>query len=142
MVLPAIVRTMSPGLLALPSGRFSQAGASATTLSGSASVAHVSIAPMTLAAPHMSNFISSIAAAGLMEMPPESNVTPFPTSTMGAWERGAPRYSRTTSRGGSRLPRATDSSEPMPRRFIRDSSSALNATFECRLARALASSAR
>ena len=137
-----MVRTTSPGLLALPSGRFSQAGASATTFNASARVAHASIAPITLAAPHMSNFISSIVAAGLIDIPPESNVMPFPTSTIGACERGAPRYSRTMSRGGSRLPRVTESSEPMPRRFIRDSSRALNVIFGCRLARALASSAR
>ena len=43
--------------------------------------------PSTLAAPHMSNFISSISAAGLIEMPPVSNVTPLPTSATG----GSPR---------------------------------------------------
>ena len=40
--------------------------------------------PSTLAAPHMSNFISSISAAGLSEMPPVSKVMPLPTSTTGA----------------------------------------------------------
>jgi len=42
------------------------------------------MAPMTAAAPHMSYFISSIASPGLIEMPPESNVMPLPTSTTGA----------------------------------------------------------
>jgi hypothetical protein len=41
-------------------------------------------APSTLAAPPMSNFISSISAPGLSEMPPVSKVTPLPTSTTGA----------------------------------------------------------
>ena len=39
--------------------------------------------PRTAAAPHMSNFISSIAPGGLMEMPPVSNVMPLPTSDIG-----------------------------------------------------------
>ena len=39
--------------------------------------------PSTLAAPHMSNFISSISGAGLSEMPPVSKVMPLPTSTTG-----------------------------------------------------------
>ena len=34
-------------------------------------------------APHMSNFISSISAAGLSEMPPVSKVMPLPTSASG-----------------------------------------------------------
>jgi len=38
---------------------------------------------MTLAAPHMSYFISSISAPGFSEMPPVSKVMPLPTSTMG-----------------------------------------------------------
>ena len=40
-----------------------------------------STVPNTLAAPHMSNFISSMASPGLSEMPPVSKVMPFPTST-------------------------------------------------------------
>jgi hypothetical protein len=36
----------------------------------------------------MSYFISSMFGAGLIEMPPVSKVTPFPTSTTGA--PGAP----------------------------------------------------
>ena len=40
--------------------------------------------PSTLAAPPMSNFISSISGAGFMEMPPVSKVMPLPTSTVGA----------------------------------------------------------
>lgn len=37
--------------------------------------------PRTSAAPPMSFFISRMPAAGLMLRPPESNVTPLPTST-------------------------------------------------------------
>ena len=40
------------------------------------------IAPITLAPPDMSVFISSMWLAGLMEMPPVSNVMPLPTSPM------------------------------------------------------------
>ena len=46
--------------------------------------------PSTLAAPHMSNFISSISAPGLSEMPPVSKVMPLPTSTTGACVFAAP----------------------------------------------------
>ena len=34
---------------------------------------------MTAAAPPMSDFMSSMPAAGLIEMPPESKVMPLPT---------------------------------------------------------------
>ena len=42
-----------------------------------------SMVPSTPAAPDMSNFMPSMLCAGLIEMPPESKVTPFPTSTTG-----------------------------------------------------------
>ena len=54
-----------------------------TTLSGSLISATAWNVPSTLAAPHMSYFISSISAAGLSEMPPVSKVMPLPTSTTG-----------------------------------------------------------
>ena len=38
------------------------------------------MAPIVAAAPDMSNFISCMFPAGLIEIPPESNVTPLPTS--------------------------------------------------------------
>ena len=41
------------------------------------------MAASTVAAPHMSNFISSMRAGSLSEMPPVSKVTPLPTSTTG-----------------------------------------------------------
>ena len=84
MVLPDMLLTISPGLVALPLGRFSTAGTTTLTLIGSFSFAIAAIAPMTLAAPHMSYFISSMPGPGFNEMPPESKVTPLPTSTTGA----------------------------------------------------------
>ena len=38
----------------------------------------------------MSNFISSISAPGLSEMPPVSKVMPLPTSTSGFFDFAAP----------------------------------------------------
>ncbi len=46
--------------------------------------------PNTLAAPVMSNFISSMPGGCLSEMPPLSNVTPLPTSATGALPGAAP----------------------------------------------------
>ena len=133
---------MSPGLQAWPSGRFSTAGTTAVTLMGRPSSAAARAAPSTLAAPHMSNFISSMVAAGLMEIPPESKVTPLPTSTTGASPRTPPVYSRTMSLGGWRLPRATASRAPMPSSRIRSSSRTSAESESNSSARASAHSAR
>ena len=84
MVVPFMAVTTSPGLLAAASGMFSQVGTMAVRLMGSLALAAATNAPMTLAAPHMSYFISSIASPGLSEMPPLSKVMPLPTSTTGA----------------------------------------------------------
>ena len=67
------------------------------------------IAPSTAAPPDMSCFISSIEAAGLMEIPPVSNVIPLPTRAMVGRRLEGRRgpYSRTISRGGCALPRPT-----------------------------------
>jgi len=79
------------------------------------------IAAITTAPPDMSIFISAIPADGLMEIPPESNVTPFPTSTTGpfpgaAWGARSPsRYSITSNRGGRCSPGDTEES-PHPER--------------------------
>ena len=59
---------------------FSAIGAQAVTLTGSPSRAIAVTAAMTAAAPPMSDFIASIAAGGLSDRPPESNVMPLPTS--------------------------------------------------------------
>ena len=62
----------------------------------------------------MSNFISSISAAGLMEMPPVSKVMPLPTSTSGATDLAAPWYFATMNFSGSFDPCATARKQPMP----------------------------
>jgi len=113
-VCPDMLVTMSPGLIALPPGMFSVEGMMPTTLSGRRMSAAAFSAPSTLAAPHMSNFISSISAEGLIEIPPVSKVMPLPTSATGGAPRLPPWYSATMSFGGSRLPRATARKQPMP----------------------------
>ena len=82
--------TTSPGFSARPSGMFSAAGINPTTVMAGCSSARARKVPSTLAAPHMSNFISSISPAGLIEMPPVSKVMPLPTSTTGASPLAAP----------------------------------------------------
>ena len=114
--------TISPGFTARPSGLFSQVGTRPTRLILSCERAAKSIAASTVAAPHMSNFISSIDGGSFSEMPPVSKVTPLPTSTRGGRLRGAPRYSSTMKRGGSALPRVTASRHPIFRRRIPASS--------------------
>ena len=44
------------------------------------SIAMARMAPIIVAPPAMSYFIFSMPSAGLMEMPPVSNVMPLPTS--------------------------------------------------------------
>ena len=80
MVMPAMLFTTSPGRVALPLGMFSQAATTATTFIAGAVSASACIVPSTDAAPHMSNFISSMPAPGFRLMPPESKVMPLPTS--------------------------------------------------------------
>ena len=58
---------------------FSVAPTTPTMRTGSCSRAIASIASITAAPPDMSNFISCIVAAGLIEIPPVSNVTALPT---------------------------------------------------------------
>ena len=63
------------------------------------------IAPMTAAPPAMSSFILSMPSAGLIEMPPVSNVMPLPTRPR-TGVAGAPggSWRMTITRGGSALP--------------------------------------
>lgn len=99
---------MSPGRVAEPLGRFSVNGVSATTRTGRRSALAARTQASAVAAPIMSYFISPMDGAGLMEMPPESNVMPFPTRTaVPRAERG--RYSATTNAGGRTLPAFTAS---------------------------------
>ena len=84
IVLPDIEVTMSPGFVARPLGMFSQVGITPTTFNFAPMLASDLIAPNTLAAPDMSNFISSMPGGCFSEMPPVSNVMPLPTSATGA----------------------------------------------------------
>ncbi len=120
--------TTSPGFVARPDGMFSQAATRPITLTFAFSSATARSTPKTLAAPHMSNFIWSISAAGLIEMPPVSNVMPLPTSTTGFCFFGLPRYSNTMNRGGSSLPLVTDRNEPIPSSSISLRSSTVTLT--------------
>ena len=70
IVLPFIDFTTSPGLFAFPEGMFSQRAVIATTFIGRPSLAMVSRAPVTVAAPPISPFINDIPAEGLIEIPP------------------------------------------------------------------------
>jgi hypothetical protein len=79
IVLPFIAVTMSPGLTERPLGMFSVAGTTAVMRAGRPSAAIAPIASMTAAPPDMSNFISCIFPAGLIEIPPVSKVTALPT---------------------------------------------------------------
>ena len=126
-VFPAALFRMSPGLMARPPGMFSVVGTMPMTRTGAFSAAIARIAHTTAAPPAMSSFMRSIPSAGLIEMPPVSNVMPFPTSPS-TGPRGAPAGSwrMTISRGGSWLPRATPRSRPMPSCSMALSSSTSN----------------
>ncbi len=125
----------SPGLTAVPEGMFSVLGMSPMTWTAGLSRPSTSKVPSTAAAPDMSYFMSSMFCAGLIEMPPVSKVTPFPTSTIGA--PSAPLYSSTMKRGSSTLPCATASSAPIFSRAI----AALSSTVTAKPWRAASSSA-
>jgi hypothetical protein len=70
----------SEGRWAAPDGMFSAIGAQPVTFTASLSSAIATTAASTAAAPPMSDFIQSIAAAGFSDRPPESKVIPLPTS--------------------------------------------------------------
>ena len=85
------------------------------------------IAAITPAPPHMSYFISCMFSAGLIEMPPESNVRPLPTSASFSFDSGIARVFHARSCGASSsLPRETPRIEPMPLACISASPSAWN----------------
>jgi hypothetical protein len=114
-VFPLALLRISPGLIARPPGMFSVVGTTPITRIGAFSSAIARIAHATAAPPAMSSFIRSMPSAGLMEMPPVSNVMPLPTRPS-TGPAGAPGGScrKTMSRGGSPLPRATPSNRPIP----------------------------
>ena len=109
-----MVATMSPGLHEPPSGMFSQVATTARRLIGSRALAAATKVPITLAAPHISYFISSMPSPGLSEMPPLSKVNPLPTSTTGAAAASAaPCQLSSSSLGSCTLPLATDQKDGM-----------------------------
>ena len=123
-VFPSALFRTSPGLRARPPGMFSAVGTTPITRIGAPSIAMARIAQATAAPPAMSSFMRSMPSAGLIEMPPVSNVIPLPTSPS-TGPRAAPggSWRNTISRGGSLLPRATPRSMPIPSASIRFSSS-------------------
>ena len=82
------------------------------TFTGSFSCAIACIAPSTVAAPAMSHFMVSMPSVGLSDSPPESNVTPLPTSANSRSALRPPRYRSITNRGGRDRTLATASSDP------------------------------
>ncbi len=72
------------------------------------------IIPITLHPPHLSYFISSIFSEGLIEIPPVSNVTAFPTTTIGFSFLVDPEYSITIRFGVLELPLPTARIPPNP----------------------------
>ena len=108
---------MSPGRVECGPGMFSTAGATASSGVPGARRATVAMAAMTVHAPVLSIFISSIRSDGLMLMPPESKQTPLPT--IARWRSSAsrspsPPERMTIIRGGLSLPRPTAMNMPMP----------------------------
>src|SRR5204862_141269 len=97
MVCPDIDVTMSPGRCALPSGMFSTRPIAPTALTLALRAASACIRPTTQAAPAMSPFMSSMDAAGLIEIPPVSKQTPLPMKATGS--PLAPFQRLTTTRG-------------------------------------------
>src|ERR1035437_10229093 len=116
-VLPFIALTMSPGRAACGAAMFSPAVAIAMRGVPGARRATVTMAAITVQAPVLSIFISSIEAAGLMLIPPESKQTPLP---MRASRRPAASFSpsaperNTIIRGGLSLPAPTAKNMPLP----------------------------
>ncbi len=113
MVFPLRAVSTSPGRWAPPPGMFSVKGTTAKTLTGRSSSAIACMAPSTAAPPDMSVFISSIALAGLIESPPESNTTPLPTRARKARASCGSCHISTT-RAGLWLPAATAATPPKP----------------------------
>ena len=105
--------TISPGFTAFPSGKFSQVGTTIIIFKGRFNSPTVFITPKTVAAPPISYFISSISVEGLIDIPPASNVIPFPTRTIGFLFFGPLLCSTIINLGASLLPLATDRKDPI-----------------------------
>ena len=123
-VFPSALVTTSPGLIARPPGMFSVIGTTPRQRTGRLSRAMAAIAAITAAPPDMSSFILSMLSAGLIEMPPVSNVIPLPTRPSVTLDTAPAGSCRSTStRGGSWLPWAMLSSRPILSSAMRVSSS-------------------
>ena len=131
MVWPDIDVTMSPGRCALPSGMFSTRPMTPTAFTFALRAASACMRPTTQAAPAMSPFMSSMLAAGLIEMPPVSKHTPLPMKATGASPFLPPFQRITTTRLSRAEPWPTPSSAFMPSFFIalRSSTSTATPTF-------------
>ena len=77
---PLCIVMTSPGRVEVAETMFSAIGAKVVTLTGSPRRAIASVAATTLAAPAMSPFMLTMLDEGLIVRPPESKVTPLPTS--------------------------------------------------------------
>ena len=108
-------RTTSPGRCARPSGMFFHQPDKADHIRiGPAQRQGFSSPPATTPAPPMSIVISSIPAAGLMEMPPVSNTTPLPTkaSRRGPFGPALPLHHHNIRRRFGPLPHAQKRAHP------------------------------
>ena len=108
---------MSPGRVECGPGMFSTAGATASSGVPGASRATVAMAAITVHAPVLSIFISSIRPDGLMLIPPESKQTPLPTIARcrpSASSSPSPPERMTIIFGGLSLPRPTAMNMPIP----------------------------
>src|SRR2546428_8486539 len=81
MVFPRWLFTTSPGLIAVPEGRFSVAGIRPTTLILGFRRPSTSNAPSTAGAPDLSELMSSQFAAGVDQSPPPHQASAFPHTT-------------------------------------------------------------
>ena len=103
----------SPGRCAVDDGMFSAIGTVAMTSIGSCCLAASTTVAITAAAPPMSEVMWCMLAAGLIEMPPVSNVMPLPTSaTFLAFLSSPPRCVSRTRRGGRDEPLPTPTMPP------------------------------
>ena len=109
---------LSEGRCAVPLGMFSTRPTTPTALTRAWRAASASMVPITAPAPAMSHFMSSMPAAGLIEMPPVSKVTPLPMKASGASFALPPFHSITTMRASWEDPWATPSRAFIPSFFI------------------------
>ena len=105
---------MSPGLYDSPPGIFSTDGIIPTTFIRNFNSEIDFIIPKTVVPPHLSNFISSILIPGFNEIPPVSNVTAFPTKTIGFSFFGPLLCSKIINFGSFLLPAPTETIPPNP----------------------------